>query len=97
MPEILHVKETDIESIIRRSIVIKFRARFFLKFTWILTCQITRNTASSRETLSFRTFWKVPWVVLLPYKHKERGNWITAKRMHVRQLIIFTGAEALLN
>ena len=31
MPEILHVKETDIESIIRRSIVIKFRARFFPK------------------------------------------------------------------
>ena len=31
MPEILHGKETDIESIIRRSIVIKFRARFFPK------------------------------------------------------------------
>ena len=29
MPEILHVKEADIESIIRRSLVIKFRARFF--------------------------------------------------------------------
>ena len=29
MPDINHVKEADIESIIRRSLVIKFRARFF--------------------------------------------------------------------